>query len=226
MICFNRPAVHEDRNVYGYHSIAVPTQVAGMALAHERFATKSWGDLITPAAELAAGGLPVNWFATLRISAAAKELRQFGPSSEVYLEDGLAPTAVQGKTIPRRGMGNLSATLKRLAEAGARDFYEGALAEKLVADAAAGGSRIAADDLAAVEALERDPLEMEYNGASVFAAPGLTAGPTMFDVLGIINGAITACDGSPSPESYKAYAAALKSAYDQRLETMGDADDP
>ena len=92
---FQWPAVHEDRNVYGYHSIAVPTQVAGMALAHKRFATKSWGDLITPAAEVAAGGLPRNWFATLRISAAAKELRQFGPSSEVFLEDGLAPTAVR-----------------------------------------------------------------------------------------------------------------------------------
>ena len=223
---FQWPAVHEDRNVYGYHSIAVPTQVAGMALAHERFATKSWGDLIAPAVELAAGGLPLNWFATLRISAAAKELRQFGPSSEVYLEDGLAaPIAVQGKPIPRRGMGNLSATLKRLAEAGAQDFYEGALAEKLVADAAAGGNKIAADDLAAVEALERDPLEMEYNGASVFAAPGLTAGPTMFSVLSSIDGAITVRDGSPTPDSYKAYAAALKAAYERRLETMGDADD-
>ena len=222
---FQWPAVYEDRNVYGYHSIAVPTQVAGMALAHERFATKAWHDLIAPAANLAAGGLPVNWFATLRISAAAKELRQFRSSSEIYLDDGLAPTADQGKTTPRRPMGSLAATLQRLAEAGARDFYEGALADKLVADAEGGGSRISADDLAAVEAVERDPLEMAYNGASVFAAPGLTAGPTMFDVLERIDGSISTRDGSPTPDAYKAYAAALKAAYETRLATMGDADD-
>ena len=74
---FQWPAVLEDRNVYGYHSIAVPTQVAGIALAHEQFATKPWADLIAPATALAEGGLPTNWFTTLRISAAAEDLRRF-----------------------------------------------------------------------------------------------------------------------------------------------------
>jgi gamma-glutamyltranspeptidase/glutathione hydrolase len=222
---FQWPAVLNDRNVYGYHSIAVPTQVAGMALACKRFATKSWADLISPAADLAAGGLPLNWFSTLRISGAAKELNEFSASKKVYLSDGLPPVATQGKPPPRRSMGNLSATLQRLSKAGPRDFYEGAIADQLLADASVGGSKMGADDLASFEAVERDPIEMDYRGAKVFAAPGLTAGPTMFDTLARIDGKIMADDGSPTAASFGEYAAALNSAYETRLATMGDADD-
>jgi gamma-glutamyltranspeptidase/glutathione hydrolase len=222
---FQWPAVLDDRNVYGYHSIAVPTQVAGMALACKRFATKSWADLISPAADLAAGGLPLNWFSTLRISGAARELNEFSTSRDVYLSDGLPPVATQGKPPPRRSMGNLSATLRRLAEAGPRDFYEGAIADQLLADASVGGSKMGADDLASFEAVERDPIEMDYRGAKVFAAPGLTAGPTMFDTLARIDGKIIADHGSPTAASFGEYAAALNSAYETRLATMGDADD-
>lgn len=222
---FTWPAVLEDRNVYGYHSIAVPTQVAGIAFAHEKFASKSWAELIAPAAQLADGGLPVNWFTTLRIAGAAQDLRQFETSSEIYLTDGLPPTATQGKPPPRRDMGQLAATLRRLAEAGPRDFYEGSIAEKLVADANAGGSRLSAQDLASYQATERDPLTMDYQGAQIFAAPGLTAGPTLFDTLSRIAGKIEMQDGSPTPESYGHWAAGLNAAYETRLATMGDADD-
>jgi len=222
---FQWPAVLDDRNVFGYQSIAVPTQVAGIALAHERFATKSWADLIAPAADLAAGGLPLNWFTTLRISGAAQDLREFPTSSDIYLNDGLPPVAAQGKPPPRRSMGKLSATLRRLAEAGPRDFYEGAIAEQLLSDAYAGGSKMDANDLASFEAVERDPIEMDYRGATVYAAPGLTAGPTMFDTLARIDGKIMANDGAPTAGSFGEYAAALNAAYETRLATMGDADD-
>ena len=129
---FQWPAVLEDRNVHGYHSMAVPTQIAGIALAHEQFATKAWADLIAPAAVLAEGGLPTNWFTTLRISAAAEDLRRFETSNAIYLDNGLPPAALQGKPPPRRNLGELANTLKRLANAGPKDFYEGEIAQKIV----------------------------------------------------------------------------------------------
>ena len=222
---FQWPAVLEDRNVYGYHSMAVPTQVAGIALAHEQFASKSWSELIAPAAALAEGGLPVNWFTTLRISATAEDLRRFETSNTIYLDNGLPPAALQGKPPPRRNMGELANTLKRLAEAGPRDFYEGAIAEKIVRDANVGGSRISMQDLTSYAATTHEAMSMTYAGATVYAAPGLTAGPTMFDTLSRIDGKIAFEDGSPSAESYAHYASALKAAYETRLATMGDADD-
>ena len=222
---FQWPAVLEDRNVYGYHSIAVPTQVAGIALAHEQFATKAWADLIAPATGLAEGGLPTNWFTTLRISAAAEDLRRFETSNAIYLDNGLAPAGLQGKPPPRRNMGELANTLKRLANAGPKDFYEGEIAEKIVRNANAGGCLISLDDLASYSAITHDAVSMPYADATVFAAPGLTAGPTMFDVMSRIDGKISFENGSPCADAYEHYAAALKAAYETRLATMGDASD-
>ena len=46
---FAWPDILEQRNEVGYHSIAVPGQVAGMAKALERFGTLKWQDVMAPA---------------------------------------------------------------------------------------------------------------------------------------------------------------------------------
>jgi len=68
---FNWPAVAGDRNVMGPLSIAVPTLVAGAAAALERFGTRSFGDCLAPAIELAERGLVADWYATLKIASTA-----------------------------------------------------------------------------------------------------------------------------------------------------------
>ena len=62
---FQWPAVVEDRNMAGYLSMAVPSYVAGVALALETFGTRRWADLIGPAVELAEAGMAVDWYTTL-----------------------------------------------------------------------------------------------------------------------------------------------------------------
>ena len=53
---FAWPDILEKRNEVGYHSIAVPGQVAGVAKALERFGTLKWQDVIAPAVKLAERG--------------------------------------------------------------------------------------------------------------------------------------------------------------------------
>ncbi len=55
--------VQDDRNVHGPFAIAVPGVVDGMRVAHERFATLPWRELVEPAIELAEAGLLIDWFA-------------------------------------------------------------------------------------------------------------------------------------------------------------------
>ena len=220
---FTWPAVVEDRNITGYHSIAVPGHVAGMGLAWERYGSMPWAELLAPAIELAEGGLPVTWFATLRIAGAAKDLRKFPESTAIYLPDGLPPAPEQGKPMPIRPMGKLADTLRRLAEAGHRDLYEGDLAAAIVADLEAGGSRITRDDLRHYRAEETDPLTRAYGDVTVNAAPGLTAGPTLLRVLETIDGKIG--KGVPGAAAYATWAKALEVAYEERFATMGDVED-
>src|SRR5690606_36871369 len=103
----------EDRNITGYHTIDVPGHVAGMGLAWESYGSMPWPELLAPAIALAERGLPVTWFATLRIAGAAKDLRKFPASAEVYLSDGLPPSPEQGQPMPIRPMGKLADTLRR-----------------------------------------------------------------------------------------------------------------
>ena len=72
---FGWPGVLEDRNIHGPHAIAVPGHIAGMALALERFGTRSWQDSIAPAIGLAQQGMLADWYATVMISGGASILR-------------------------------------------------------------------------------------------------------------------------------------------------------
>ena len=222
---FAWPNVVEKRNVTGYHSIAVPGQVAGLALAWERYGSMPWAELMQPAIALAEQGLPVTWYMSLRTLGAARELAEFLASREVYLPDGFPPVAEQGQPIPYRPLGKLPDTFKRLAEAGAADYYTGDIAAQIVRDAQAGGSRLSLEDLAAYEATDVAPLERAYGGVTVHAAPALTAGPTMLRVMDLSEDQISG-DGPPDAATYAVWAQALEKAYDERFRTMGDGEDP
>jgi len=221
---FAWPAVKEDRNLKGYSSVAVPGQVDGMRLALERFGTIGWADAIGPAIALAERGLPLDWYTTLSIAVAARELAEFPATRAIYLPGGLPPVPPEAGPgyLP---LGNLARTLRRLAAAGPRDFYEGEVAASIVREMQAGGSRLTAADLRNYRATIKPALDIAYRGALVAAVPGLSAGPTLADVLGRwtrelpVGGKLA--DG-PTPAAYLAYADALDQAYKTRLATLGD----
>ncbi|MBL24257.1 MAG: gamma-glutamyltransferase [Rhodospirillaceae bacterium] len=219
---FAWPSVVEDRNIIGYPSIAVPGQVAGIALAHERYATMPWSELLQPAIDLAKQGLPITWNMSLRCLGAAKELKRFPASKAVYLDDHDLPLQpAQGKDLPLSPLGNLPGTLERLADAGPEDFYKGDLAEALVEDLQEGGNKMEAADLAAYEARETDSLPIPYRNIIVHAAPDMTAGPTMARVIELAGDAAPE-NGAPDTATFVQWADALDKAYQERLDTMGD----
>jgi len=221
---FAWPNVVDNRNILGYHAIAVPGLVAGMAFAHERYGKMPWAELLWPAIALAKRGLPVTWYMSLRTLGAAKDLQRFLASRDIYLPGGLPPVADQGKPIPYRPLGRLPDTLARLSEAGADDFYRGDIAAQILRDAKAGGSRLSAEDFASYRASEAPPAELRYGRGTVHAAPGLTAGPTMLHAMELSE-KDAAGDGPPDAKAYAAWAQALAKAYDVRFQTMGDAND-
>ena len=87
------PAVKGDRNLKGPLSVAVPGHVDGMRVAHETFGTLPWADLLEPAVRIAESGLPVDWFTTLSIAVAARELAESPGARKIYLPGGLPPAA-------------------------------------------------------------------------------------------------------------------------------------
>ena len=219
---FGWPAVEGDRNMRGPFAVAVPGQVAGLALARERFGSWGWADLVAPACALAERGMEVDWNATVAIAASAPELAQNPGCAATYLADGFPLATPWTGDAPRIRLGSLAETLRRLAEAGPADFYTGEIAGAICADMAALGGRLSDTDLADYEAQVEEAPATRYRDALVNTAPGLTAGPTLIDVLNRLATSLVPGAAPPGSKAYAAYAEALRAAYAERLWAMGE----
>jgi gamma-glutamyltranspeptidase/glutathione hydrolase len=221
---FNWPTVKDDRNVHGPLSFAVPGHVDGMGLALDKFGTLELSKVIEPAIALADQGIAVDWFLTLKVAMTARELSRYDTTRAVWLPGGFPPVTVAGAPLERLQLNGLAATLRRLAQAGARDFYEGAIASDIVRDVKALGGNLAAEDLRCYRARIVAPFETDYHGARLALAPGMSAGPTMARALASLGRMPLGAKG-PGAEAFVSYASALRAAYAERLETLGETSD-
>lgn len=221
---FAWPAVRNDCNVHGPLSFAVPGHVDGLGLALEKFGTLELAEAIQPAIELAEGGIAVDWFLTLKVATAAKELARYGTTRDIWLKDGLPPVTAAGAALERLRLKGLAGTLRQLAAGGRRDFYEGGIAAAIIKDVKAVGGILCEEDLSGCHARVVEPLISDYHGAQIALAPGLTAGPSMARALDALRPRRFRRNG-PQADAYIAYAEALRETYADRLATMGEVSD-
>ena len=219
---FGWPAVEGARNDRGYEASTVPGAVDGLGLAVETLGTKSLAEVLAPAIRLAEAGLPLDWHSSLAISLAAADLARDPTAAATYLPGGLPAVPPSDRPAGALLLGNLATTLKRIAAAGRRDFYEGELAAGIAADLAAAGSVITAADLAGYRAELREPLVYDYQGVRLHFAGPLSGGPTVIQALGDIARRLPDLPlGRPDGTSFRAYAEALRAAHETRLATLG-----
>jgi gamma-glutamyltranspeptidase/glutathione hydrolase len=221
---FTWPSVKDDRNVHGPLSIAVPGHPDGLGLALEKFGTMKLAEVVQPAIALAERGIAVDWFLTLKAATMAKELARYPTTREIWLPNGFPPATAPGAPLEWLKLKGLAATLKRLAAAGRRDFYEGEIASAIVKDMKAMGGVLSAEDLRNFRARIVDPLVVDYHGAQFALAPGLTAGPSMEFALNGLRARRFRRNG-PHADAFIAYAEVLRQAYAERLSNMGDTAD-
>ena len=213
---FAWPLVKDDRNVQGATAVAVPGVVAGMELAHKRFGRLAWRELVAPAVALAKEGMLLDWYAGLMIASNARALSRDRDAAAMFLEDGQWPpliswTAITDKHLDQR---KLSHTLETISREGPKALYGGDVGRALAKDVREKGGSLSLEDLAGYRAHMVDALEVPYRGARVFAAPGMTGGPTLAVALKNL--------GKKEKPGYIDYARALDAAWRERLQTMGD----
>lgn len=221
---FGWPIVEGNRNVIGAKAIAVPAMVAGHALAHERFGSKPWADLVMPAAEIAQTGVEVEWYSSLIVTTALTDLQGDPGCAEHFLRGALpviqGPTA--GAAAARLPWPALARSLRSIAEEGAATFYTGSIARALIADIKALGGYLSMDDLAAVKAQIQEPATLRYRDYDIAVAPQLNGGPTMLEAMTALQEAHAPSGKAPDAAMYSAMADALKQAWTRRLAEMGD----
>ncbi|HEX2186199.1 MAG TPA: gamma-glutamyltransferase [Chloroflexota bacterium] len=205
-------------NWHGWTSMAVPGTVAGLALALERFGTISLADALVPAIRLAEEGFPLSPGLAASINN-QWELIGRTPSSRDILAAGGRPRAV-GERLRQP---QLARTLRRLAEAGAADFYRGQIAHEIAADMREHGGLVSEDDLAAYRPRTPEgPLVGHYRGATLHAAPGATGATSMLQILGILAGYDLGGLGAGSAESLHLWIEASRLAFADRFQYLAD----
>lgn len=187
----------------GALAAGVPGTVAGLHALHERFGTRKWSELLAPAIKLA----------------------QEGPRKDAELATGLETVKkARGIELPAElPPPELAATLRQLAENGGRDFYEGALAKRIVEGIRQSGGIIGHRDLREYQPIWRAPIKLRYGAYEIYTvAPPSGGGLVIGEVLNILSGDDLAAGGFQTPKSLHLLLEAQRRAYIDRNHYVAD----
>ncbi|HEX4132829.1 MAG TPA: gamma-glutamyltransferase [Pirellulales bacterium] len=209
----------EDRTAH--RLVGVPGTVRGLALAHQRFGSHTWRQLVEPAVPLARDGFELD---ADNAESLSKLVRRAKAPHQQELRRVFSPPQTDAwHTGDRLRQPELARTLEIIAERGPDGFYAGAVAELLVAEMQRGAGLITAADLAAYRAIERQPLHGRYRGFDVYGVPpSSSGGTTLIEALNILENFDLAKQGRWSASTLHVTAEAMKRAYRDRARYLGD----
>ena len=211
----------KNESQYSQRSVAVPGTVKGLALAHQKFGSLPWSQLLRPAIELARDGFKIDKFFAVLMNetlAAAPEKAEF---QRVFGKPG-GGLWQEGDILVQP---DLARTLQLLADEGPDAFYRGLIADELVTEMARGQGLITKDDLANYRAVERAPLSTRYHGYDVFAPPPPSSGGvSLIEELNTLENFKLKKWGRWSPKTFHVMTEVMRRANLDRARYLGDPD--
>lgn len=163
------------------HSVTVPGAVEAwdtILKTHGRFGLDR---VLLPAITAAEAGVPVSPRVAFDWARTKERLTNSPGAALHFLPEGTAPKAGDVVKFPA-----LAKTLWAIGERGARAFYEGEIADDIVATLKAMGGVLTADDFAAHRGEEATPLTSNYRGLDVVELPPNGQGMIALILLNIL----------------------------------------
>lgn len=206
----------------GYRASGVPGTLAGFELAFKKYGSGrvKWRDLVEPARLLAQNGYVLSYRLAMLFREYEETLSKYPESKRIFLNGG--KYYEEGDTFRQP---DLAATLGRIANQGAREFYTGRTAQLIAADMKANGGLITMEDLKNYKAKERVPLRGTYRGFPIVSMPPPSSGgAVMLNVLNILEGYEVSAMPFGSAAKIHLLAEASRRAFADRSEYMADPD--
>lgn len=205
----------------GYKAAGVPGTVKGMSAMLEKYGTKKLPDLIAPAIKLAEEGYRINARQELSLAEFREDMAKFASTRKYFLKpDG--SSYKEGELFVQK---DLAECLKLIAGQGPDAFYKGRIADILVADMVKNGGLITKQDLAGYHVVWRKPIKGSYRGYEIVSmGPPSSGGAHIVQMLNIMEHADLAGFGPSSSSTIFLMAEAMRRAYADRSEYMGDPD--
>lgn len=203
----------------GIFACGVPGSVDGMWEAHQKFGRLTWGELVSPAIELAQKGYQIT----------EQEAQNLNNEKANFLRNNtITPAFVKmenwqaGDWLIQK---ELAQTLSRIAGYGRDGFYTGGTAKLILQQMGKNGGLITYDDLKNYHSVWRTPLEFDYKDLHIVTMPPPSSGGLILQQLLTMTGGFPLKDyGFHSAPAVHLMVEAERRAYADRAVHMGDPD--
>jgi gamma-glutamyltranspeptidase/glutathione hydrolase len=211
----------EGGSLVGYRAAGVPGTVRGMELALKKYGSGkvTWSQLVEPARRLA-NGFTVTYALSRSLRGSNDYLSQYAETKRIYLNGGKFYN--EGDLFRQP---DLAATFARLQSLGPNEFYEGQTARMIVDDIQRHNGLMTLADMRGYVAKEREPVRAKYRGYEVISMPPPSSGgAVLIEMLNILEGYDLGKFDAASSERYHLMTEAMRRAFADRAEFMGDTD--
>jgi gamma-glutamyltranspeptidase/glutathione hydrolase len=212
----------EGSSTVGYRAPGVPGTVAGLEMALRKYGSGkfTWTQLIEPARRLAVQGFKLSHRIVGTLTDHARKLSQYEDSQKIFLNNG--NHYKEGDVLRQP---ELASTLLRLQRKGAREFYRGQTARLIADDMRRHNGLITLEDLRRYSPKERTPVRSTYRGHEIISMPPPSSGGVvLMQMLNILEGYDLGAMNPLSSEKYHLMIEAMRRAYADRAEYLGDPD--
>ncbi|MFV0574705.1 MAG: gamma-glutamyltransferase [Vibrio sp.] len=213
-----------DSNLSQFHGLAVgvPGTVDGLITALENYGTMDLKTVLDPAIKLAEQGITVTPDLYTSLQSAKERLQKWDASKPVFFKNnGTEDYQIGDKFIQK----DLAHSLKLIAEKGRAGFYQGETAKAIADSVTAAGGLMTVEDLASYKAVIRDPVMGNYRGYTIASMPPPSSGGVhIVQILNILENYRIGEMGHNTADTIHVMAEAMKLAYADRAEYLGDPD--
>jgi len=201
-------------------AVGVPGTVAGFAMAHEKYGSSDWANLVDPAVSLAGEGFQLTESLAGSFEYGVRAMAPYPASVAKFTNEGVPYVAGDLWVQP-----DLAGSLARIRDQGRDGFYLGETARLIAQEMERGGGMITEEDLARYQAVERTPIHGTYRGYDIIGMPPPSSGGTaMVEMLNILEEYDLAAMGHNSPQYLHYLTEAMRRAFRDRAMHMADAD--
>ncbi|GAB3170790.1 gamma-glutamyltransferase [Telluribacter humicola] len=165
-----RGEVIEELSLKGHLAAGVPGTVDGMVVAHKKYGSLPWAELVQPAVLLAANGFPLTKKEAKKLNEERKDFLKYNTRRPEFI---LKDHWKEGDTIR---MKELAFALTQIRDRGRSGFYEGAVADSIVAEMKRGGGLISHQDLASYQSVWRKPITAHVGEYRIISMPPPSSG--------------------------------------------------
>lgn len=209
------------REYFSLQASGVPGTVAGLLHALETYGSMSRQQVLAPAIALAEEGIPVSFALNYELASRGQRLRQDPEALRLFFKPDGSPYEIG--EIWRQP--DLAWTLRQISDKGRDAFYQGEIAQRIVAAMASGNGLITREDLAGYRAVERAPLRGFFREFEVVSAPPPSSGGVhILQILNMLEAEDLAGLGHNSAAYLHLLAESMKLAYADRSEYLADPD--